>query len=475
MTVPATPVGSPDELAQFELPSLSVNSTYFLAQAEAFFAEQLKLPDPEPLASGPKKLSRTELAKIKDLCEDVMDFATGDALLRLGRPTWLGWWFAWFERFMSSPWWPPSNWTVGWPISRQNQAARIPVLPGVATSKFSQCAPEFLLFDGLSRVYGGRFRGAVVVNCMLGVVATTFVLYSLVSEHSGGGSGRAIWTFIELGCLTIIGLIYYRGSTPDSVAADEGADEPALNWHFDQRRWHQRWLEYRILAERFRYVNMLLPLGEDIVLQLAIAPTRSADLMWHQRYFEWHAKNLEVSAPPARQYHDHALAVIAAQEDYHKLNHRRRGTVARRLHWLGKGAFIGALATCIVDILFAFFPAAKLAPGTDGPFAWLMTHSLSFLESVCPFLGAWLPVFAAAAYAILTHAEYAKAAEASGETYEYIQQLSEQLASIPSSADDLDTKVPAGMKSIVIEFVGTAIAEASGWRAMLRDKNVPLA
>jgi hypothetical protein len=32
----------------------------------------------------------------------------------------------------------------------------------------------------------------------------------------------------------------------------------------------------------------------------------------------------------------------------------------------------------------------------------------------------------------------------------------------------------AAMALIVIEFAGTAITEATGWRAMLRDKNVPL-
>jgi len=31
------------------------------------------------------------------------------------------------------------------------------------------------------------------------------------------------------------------------------------------------------------------------------------------------------------------------------------------------------------------------------------------------------------------------------------------------------------MRDVVLEFGATVIGEATGWRAMLRDKNVPLA
>jgi hypothetical protein len=90
------------------------------------------------------------------------------------------------------------------------------------------------------------------------------------------------------------------------------------------------------------------------------------------------------------------------------------------------------------------------------------------------FLAAWLPVVSAATYAILTHAEYAKAADASGEVFERIQELYEKLSAMPVSDEPATRKSLAGMRSTVIEFAGIAITEATGWRAMLRDKNVPL-
>jgi hypothetical protein len=528
MALPEIPVGTTDELAQFELKSLTVNPTYFLEQAASFFAAQLKPPDPQTRTdtgdSGWEKLTKTELVKAKDLWEDVMTFATDEELRRLGRLTWLGWLFAWFERVMSSPTWPPSAWTIAWPRLRPEPVSPNDALPEQANSPFSQCAAEFCLFDGLSRIYGGRFRGSVVVNCVLGVFASTAVLYSLVHVHPTGETGVPPATAFELLCLVFIGLIFYRGSTPDIGDEEEPVSAATLKFHFDGQRWHQRWLEYRILAERLRYANLLLPLREGIPLRFAIAPKHSAGQMWHQRYFEWCVGRAAQSTRMVPQYRKHVLDVIAMQKAYHEDNHRRRGTIAHRLHSLARAAFIVALLICAGEIALSLHGGEQLASGKSPttsqvlaawfPFAggWLqplvpafpfvggwfqfladpspslapwfsyLAPLFSYLATCLrnsvdwfPFLGAWLPVIAAAAYAILTHAEYAKAADASAETYDYIDLLHKRLESMPPVSDEeVDSNESQEMSSVVIEFVGTAIAEATGWRAMLRDKNVPL-
>jgi len=488
MTEPEKTVGSTDDLAQPESRSSAVNSTYYLAQVEAFFSEQLNLPDPKLQSRAedarPEKLSKIELVKVRDLCEDVMDFATQGHSGGRDRPTLLGWFFAWYERVMSSPWWPPSEWTIKWPRPLPNpmpgSVSLLPTLPlGEAVAQ-SRCVAQFELFDGLSRIYGGRFRGSVVFNCILGVIASTAVLYSLVQifpKHDVLPNGHAGWpitTFVELACLILIGITYYLGSTPDIDDDDEEVASTTMRSHFDAHRWHQRWLEYRILAERFRYIDFLLPWGHESALSLVIAPKHSAGRMWHQRYFEWCVASPTPPMPSARQYRNHALAVIAEQDSYHDQNQLRRGTIAHRLHSLGKWAFIGALAICVIDIAIELRGIDMLVPGETGPVASWLTYLIRILASSLPFFGGWLPVVAAAAYAIVTHAEYAKAADASAETRDYIRQLQKILESMPVSDADLELEPPEAMRSIVGEFVATAIAEATGWRAMLRDKNVPL-
>jgi len=242
------------------------------------------------------------------------------------------------------------------------------------------------------------------------------------------------------------------------------------------QRWHQRWLEYRLLAERFRYVDLLLPMGPKAVLAMSIASPAEAGRMWHQRYFERRldevagAERHDAAQAPTqtvRAYRDHALAVMAQQEEYHCDNHRRRGAISHRLHSAGKVAFFSTLLICAVEIGWHFVrelhAIATLTP----------LHTDDFRMTLL-FLAGVFPVFSAATYAIATHAEYAKVADTSAETFERVHSLYEQLAALPVPEGDVSPTALASMQPIVVEFAGIAITEATGWRAMLRDKNVPL-
>ena len=436
----------------------SVGSTGHLAQVKLFLAEQRNLPNLKklPRASDPElgKLPQLELVKLKDLCEDIARFATGAHADRLERPTCLGKVFGAFECVSGATLRPPRR------RGRRHDA------PSGADPAPSQCATEFHLFDRLSQIYGGTFRGSVVGNCLLGVFASATVLYSLSKPTAMQWLIEYLPTFlppltlatlIELVCLVLIGAVYFRGNIRES---DEHSAAPIKKSHWGAHRWHQRWLEYRLLAERFRYADLLLPLGANIALRLAIAPKNSASRMWHERYFKWRVSCATQSTQTDRQYRDHVLAVIAEQEDYHRQNHHRRGTIAHRLDRLAKVAFFIALGMCGAELAVAFHVIAHPTP-------W---------EDIVPsqFLAALFPVIAAAAYTILTHAEYAKAADASDEIFERIRELYEKLGAMPMLDIRATEDSLAGMASIVIEFAETSITEATGWRAMLRDKSIPL-
>ena len=90
------------------------------------------------------------------------------------------------------------------------------------------------------------------------------------------------------------------------------------------------------------------------------------------------------------------------------------------------------------------------------------------------FFAALAALLSAATYAIVTHAEYAKVADASGELYERTHDLFASLAAIPMPEAPANAPSLAAMRPIVLEFATLAITAATGWRAMRRDKNVPL-
>ena len=422
-------------------------STVDTAQVKLFLAEQRQL-------SSEKRLPKSELVKVIDLRDDLLlrDVLGDDRLRENSAP--LDRVFAWFESLMVS-------------LGEQRTERRPShTVPRSAHSSPTQCTREFRVFDRLSQVYGSKFRGAVVANCSLGVAASMALLISLTPPYGLQGAVayfRAnfvhlpVAAIVEFLCLLLVALVYIRGKTTGQDD-DEDAPPPTMKRHWSGQRWHQRWLEYRLLAERFRYVDLLLPLGLDAARDLSIAPQRDATRMWHQRYFEACTARALPRPQTVREYRDHVLAVMSAQEAYHVRNHHRRGAVARRLHRFAKRAFIIGISICLVDIGIALT-------------SWEPPASF---KATMLFWAAFLPIVSAATYAILTHAEYAKVADASGETYESIHRLYAELRLLTVSDDPASFDTLAPMRAVIIEFVTMAITEATGWRAMLRDKNVPL-
>jgi hypothetical protein len=278
------------------------------------------------------------------------------------------------------------------------------------------------------------------------------VLFSLTigrMKNSAHGEESWIGTFIEIACLIAIGCVYFRGSTPDSTEP-----MPSMFPRLGRQRWHQRWLEYRVLAERFRYVDMLLPLGIDVVKSITIATKEAASKMWHHRYFEWRLANTSVSGRMVLEYRRHVLAVMIAQERYHARNFETRGAIAHRLHRIAGICFALGLLVCVLD---NFVPPDY------------RDYSL--------FFAALLPVLAAAIHGTLASTEYTKVAENSGDVALEVRAYVERLLVIPLPLIDAPAngETLANVHDIVLEFAETVINEATGWRAMLRDKNVPLA
>jgi hypothetical protein len=454
-------------------PETPTGSTADLALVAKFFAAQLDDKNPLPDA---------ELVKVRDLSEDIMRYDTWAAAKQLGAPTRLGRCFARFERFVGAP--LPFLVQQGWQWLKRRlrpdmAAEPSPVQPQLVPPGGSDAplafATEFHLFDQLSLIHGREFRGSVVANYLLAVVASGALLFQLSPPFGLQAAidlvdripiiGKLpLATIVELTCLVWIGLIYMRGSTPDR----DGATTASMVPHRGGQRWHERWLEYRVLAERFRCVDLVLPLVADVAPQVSIAAERNAERTWHHRFFLWRVAGAQPSRQTVAEYHLHALAVMAAQEQYHAQIRDRGGTIAERLHNAGYCFFLAALGICIWEILISFACALSLATS-----AWLCGAPGKSGGTLLFFAGL-LPVLSAAAYGILTHAEYTKVADASREAAARIHRLYADIVDKPASDTPANPDTLRAMRSIVLEFAGIVITEATNWRAMLRDKNVPL-
>ena len=106
-----------------------------------------------------------------------------------------------------------------------------------------------MLLDRLSPWYGGLYRGAIVFNFIVAMVAA---VGAVVGAHASESWEPAI-AVLEAACLVIVTILYLYGRTPRGRPGEDVRRSP---W---ARRWHERWIQYRLLAERFRYASLLQP------------------------------------------------------------------------------------------------------------------------------------------------------------------------------------------------------------------------
>jgi len=308
-------------------------------------------------------------------------------------------------------------------------------------------------FDALASFYGNRYRGSVVINYLLGAVAVLLALVpaALRAEH---GRLDVLLHGLEFLCIVLIVVIYWRGRSPGPHDAGQIAVDPTRAGH---RRWHERWLEYRGLAERFRYAELLYPLEAEVVKGFGgrESPDGHEHRGWAQRYFEWRFGQAKwprgAGTDDTPRYAARLRRIMHEQKTYHEGNAAECEAITRRLHMLSGLCFAGTLVACALAIW------------------WKDAHWLLLLA-------AGLPALAASVHGILATVEYIKLGESStaaaGAIGRLMADVEARLAAgsgrgEPDSA--LERLVPE-----VRAFWNLVTSEATGWQATLRDKNVPL-
>lgn len=137
--------------------------------------------------------------------------------------------------------------------------------------------------------------------------------------------------------------------------------------------------------------------------------------------------------------------------------------------------FFASLLLCLIDIAF------------EGLGSWCRREREAAMRcgaaeafevdwrSLVLFLAGIAPVLSAAIHGILSTTEYTKLAQISTETAGRIYVLYETLAAIDAADVEATPQVLAPISAVVQQFAEEVIEEATGWKAMLRDKNLPLA
>lgn len=325
-----------------------------------------------------------------------------------------------------------------------------PLMPGHVQRFVDEAfLPHYAWANGLSVHYGGLHRGAFLVNSLLGAAA---VFLALVSIAAGiAGREQAPWIVAELFViLAILGLTHMG----------------------QRRRWHQRWIDYRTLAERLRVARCmsLLGGGNPQVLHAGHLASYGNPL---RTWMHWHHQAIERAAgllPGVSVTGEYLAAcrefwlegLVDDQRRYHETTGDRLAKLDRRLHRAGDSLFALTLVACLLHVGHIW---------VDGGlrFAWVPGWAPGWLTLLCAFL----PAAGAAFAAIRSQAETQRLAQRSRAMQDALGKLRADLAEVPTGENALNFQRLRDCADRVSELM---IREMLDWRVVFQDRplNLPV-
>jgi len=319
-------------------------------------------------------------------------------------------------------------------IADQQETAAVGVEAKKNALRHEAFRSDYESLDLLSNYYGNKYRGSYVYNYLMGAIAV-FVALTPIGfsfEHifkEDAHRYELICSGIELAIIVSILAIYKVGG----IAHGKNARNSILGLRIN-RRWHEKWLEYRTLSERFRYMELLYPIGIE-------PPQKASVSIWGDAYFAWRLSQVNTKITHnIEAYKDRLLAVMEEQREYHFKNALWSERIQHRLHTIATWMFYFTLIACASHFVL-LTPIIILASG-------------------------FFPAFAAAIHGISSSGEFGKSAQVSAQMKGQIDSLIDEL----NKTRDIEI-----VRMLVKKFHKIVVGESEDWKVIFKDKNVPLA
>jgi hypothetical protein len=230
---------------------------------------------------------------------------------------------------------------------------------------------QYAQADRLANYYSQLYRSASVMNYVLTAISVLMALMGLLVSD-----WKLWWVLLELGLISLVLINTTVGN---------------------KARWHQKWLDYRQMAESLRVMLKLSPLAVNG--QLFPAQLMQLHRGQGNRWIEWYLSavnrttnlpGITLNANIVGRFKQGLAEYAANQTDYH----HRTATIAHhtdhRLHLLGNICLYGTVLSCLV-FLVCYLIKPELAVS---------------LKYWVTFFCAVLPAFGAAAFGLRNHGDY---------------------------------------------------------------------
>jgi hypothetical protein len=301
--------------------------------------------------------------------------------------------------------------------------------------------------DGLAEYYANRYRTAFAFNYLMGALAVfcAFLHYALEPIKR---LEIATYFFIglELAFLISIFAIYEIGK---------------------KRRWHEKWIDYRLLAEYLRQLFFLIPLGPGelssphLPKYLSAGDPKGTWMYWHYLALRREIGIVGGEITPA--YLDSVRSFldsndgIRGQIDYHKNNAERLEKLDSRFRHVGIGLFLAAIGAALIALLNRSNGADSGYNPTPGEIFF------GLIATAFPALGAALA-------GIRTQAEFERVKKRSRAMLQTLQRICKELAPRETAPEKISY---AALNLIVAEAGQLMVDELLDWRIVFKDRPLP--
>jgi hypothetical protein len=305
--------------------------------------------------------------------------------------------------------------------------------------------PALQWADDVSAAYADAYRSAFTVCYLLGAFAVFLAVWPMAFGWEGGPHHHAerILTMLEAATVVSVIAIFAIGK---------------------RRRWHERWMESRVVTELLRQTGMLHWIGGGVPFpQVSAHDSSHGDPSASWMY--WHVRSTvraigmiggRLTEASVREIETRFAALLDEQIAYHRTAAERMHRSEHRLHALGIGLFA---VTALGAMVHLFVPEA-----------YLPHLALSGIE-----LGAaCLPALGAAMASIANHGEFGRLARRSKAMAEALSQIRQHVRSagnlapgaiVAMSSDRLGWHIVRASQLMIDEFLD--------WQVMFKDR--PLA
>lgn len=304
--------------------------------------------------------------------------------------------------------------------------------------------------DRLSVFYMGIYRGSFVLNFLLGAFAVLFALLSVF----GNQFEEIVWIWAELVSLTLILATYVSSRI----------------W-----KWHDRATDYRFIAEFFRHMEMLAPLGRTAPLMRA-APyknTHDPGNSWMGWYLSAIVRSegpfgicmLDNPGKPLTISYDKTLVCelrddmcknwLEDQLTYHHAIARRFALIEK----IAKFVMLTLFFTTFVIVAWHFLSVLQM----DNPAPAQLTLTTLFAAA--------LPAFLAAIHGISVQGEFEQLAERSESTAKHLAYLVSKFKCIEST---YRPSLVNALSDQSVEAASIMLDEVLDWRILYKVHSVEL-